>query len=345
MPTLQDVAKRAGVSIATVSKVLSNTPYFTDETREKVMRAVKELGYTPHLAARALSSGKTRIVGVAFPYIYDAIFKDPLAMQILEGIEAACSAGGYNLLLSAPRLTTEGPDEQYQQLVRSGYIDGMIAIDNVPLASVAKVAAERGIPTVVIGYAPAQFSVRGDDFAGGQMLADHLLALGHRSFGVITVPDAMNYAIEARMKGVRDRLARSDIALTDEQIAYGDFSSAGGASAVLSLIERLPALTAIICLNDRMAIGAMQALKQRGYRVPQDISVVGYDNIGLSALFTPRLTTIDQKASALGYTATQLLFDILNGQVPAPVVMPVELLIRDSSGAYQPVVFDDAITD
>src|SRR5690606_4338433 len=151
MPTLQDVAKRAGVSTATVSKVLSNTPYFTEETRLKVMAAVDELGYLPHLGARALSMGKTHIVAVVFPYIYDAIFKDPLVMQILEGIESESTQRGYNLLLSTPRLSKDGPDLHFQQMIRSGYLDGMIAIDNVPLASVAKSAYDRKIPHVVIG--------------------------------------------------------------------------------------------------------------------------------------------------------------------------------------------------
>jgi LacI family transcriptional regulator len=125
MPKLQDVARRAGVSIATVSKVLSNTPYFSTETREKVLEAVKELGYRPHFAGRALSTGKTHIVGVVFPYIYDSILKDPLVLAIIEGIEDELNQQGYNLLLHTPRLTSESVDESYTELLRSGYLDGM----------------------------------------------------------------------------------------------------------------------------------------------------------------------------------------------------------------------------
>lgn len=332
MPTLQDVAKYAGVSIATVSKVLSNTPYFTEETRDKVMRAVEALGYTPNLAARALSSGKTHIIAVVFPYIYDAIFTDPLVMQILEGIEAVCNGSGYNLLLSTPRLTAQGPDANFIQLVRSGYLDGLIAIDNVPLASVAAVSAERGIPTTVIGYVPAQYYVRSDDHDGGKQLVHHVTSLGHREIGLITVPDNMNFAVNERLLGVREGLAEAGIPFDPKRIFLGDYSSTSGALACQKLLDAYPQVTAIICMNDRMAIGAIQHLTSVGRRVPDDVTVVGYDDIALSSVFTPQLTTISQQASALGEIATRMLFDILGGQTPEPVVIPVELMIRGSSG-------------
>ena len=152
MPTLEDVAKRAGVSTATVSKVLSNTPYFTEKTRSKVMRAVAELGYIPNLAARALSSGKTGIIAVVFPFVYEAIFTDPLVMYILQGIEAVCAQQGYNLLLSTPRLAENEIDVTYLQLVQSGYLDGVIAIDNHPQVSALTAVRAKGTPAVSMGY-------------------------------------------------------------------------------------------------------------------------------------------------------------------------------------------------
>ncbi|MEO0564175.1 MAG: LacI family DNA-binding transcriptional regulator, partial [Chloroflexota bacterium] len=136
MPTLTEVAKRAGVSTATVSKVLSNTPYFTEETRQKVMQAVEEIGYIPNLAARALSTGKTHIIGVVFPYIFDTVFTDPLVMEILQGIETVCREQGCSVLLSTPRIDDGEVENSYVQLIRSGYLDGIIALDNVPVASV-----------------------------------------------------------------------------------------------------------------------------------------------------------------------------------------------------------------
>lgn len=331
MATLQDVAKRAGVSTATVSKVLSNTPYFTEETRVKVMAAVEALNYVPHLGARALSMGKTHIVAVVFPYVYDAIFKDPLVMQILEGIEAESTQHGYNLLLSTPRLTKKGPDLHFQQMIRSGYLDGVIAIDNVPLASVAQTAQSRDIPTVVIGYADSQYYVRSDDRSGGQQSAEYILGLGHRNIGIITVPEQVNYAIDERLNGILKTLNDAGVILTSDHFALGDYSTVGGKSAARELLDRFPALTALICLNDRMALGAIQSIREMGKSVPDDVSVIGYDDIAISAIANPSLTTINQQAMALGQVAAQMLFDILNGNQPESARLPVKLVERNST--------------
>lgn len=334
MPTLQDVARRAGVSTATVSKVLSNTPYFTEETRARVMQAVEELGYRPNLAARALSSGKTHIIAVVFPYIYDPIFKDPHVMSILEGIEIELTRADYNILLSTPRLSSSGPDENYRRLLRSGYIEGMVAIDNVPIASVAAEAQALGIPAVVIGYHAAAHRVHSDDYEGGRTLIQHILELGHRHIGVISVPEHLNFAVAARLHGLRAMAGEYGLDFDSLPLGESDFSTDGGARAMLSLMQQNPELTAVICLNDRMAMGAVQALHSTGRSVPDDVSVVGYDNLPVTAIFTPTLTTIDQQATKLGQAATQLLLDVLNNRETQPsVVLPPELIVRASSSA------------
>lgn len=319
MPTLQDVAKYAGVSTATVSKVLSNTPYFTEETRQKVMEAVKALGYRPNLAARALSSGKTHIIAVVFPYIYDAIFKDPLVMHILEGIETASTAKGYNILLSTPRLSDEGPEEAYMQLIQSGYIEGMIAIDNVPIASVGAVAEAHNIPVIGIGYHPMTYTVRSDDYKGGSLLFEHAYALGHRQIGIITVETGINYAIEGRLEGLFHAAAEHGMAQGTMPVAIGNFSTSSGAKAAAELMQEHPDLTALLCLNDRMAVGAIQHMHELGKSVPDDITIIGYDNIALAAVINPPLTTIDQHPGRLGETAFNMLLDVLNGETPTSV--------------------------
>ncbi|RMG84051.1 MAG: LacI family transcriptional regulator [Chloroflexi bacterium] len=333
MPTLQDVAKLAGVSTATVSKVLSNTPYFTEETREKVMKAVRELGYVPNLAARALSSGKTHIISVVFPYVFDAIFQDPLVMAILEGVETECAQRGYNLLLSTPRLTKSGPDIQFQQLLQSSYMDGIIAIDNVPTYSVAQAAREHDMPAVVIGYHEHDYVVRSDDYSGGKKLIRHLLELGHRHIGIIGVPDNMNLAINQRLDGLYSAVRDAGIDPKSLPIVYGNYSTQSGAKALRVLLDEHPHLSAIVCLNDRMALGAIQEAKQLGYEVPERLSIVGYDDIPVSAIFHPSLTTIDQKAPQLGQQAAAMLFKLIEGKKPEKVVLPVELVVRQSSAA------------
>lgn len=332
MPTLEDVAKRAGVSTATVSKVLSNTPYFTDETRRKVLRAVKDLGYVPNLAARALSTGKTHIIAVVFPFVYEAIFTDPNIMHILEGIEAECTQRGYNILLSTPNLSANEADLHYLQLIQSGYLDGILAIDAYPEASALAPAQTKGIPCVAIGYGNTDHYVRHDDRAGGRAVFEHLLALGHTQIGVIDVPEHMNYGVQERLVGLHEMCAEAGMDFAALPLCHGDWSTESGARCAAELLTAHPQLTALLCMNDRMAMGAIQQARELGRDVPCDLTVTGYDDIPTAALFAPPLTTVSQRAPEQGQAAARMLFEILDGGDPDPVELPPELLMRQSSG-------------
>lgn len=347
MPTLQDVARRAGVSTATVSKVLSNTPYFTEETRRKVMHAVQELGYVPHLAARALAAGKTHIIAVVFPYVYESIFSDPLTLRILGGIESAIRERGYNMLLSTPRLSATAPDEHYLQLIRSGYLDGLIAIDNVPGVSAVAAAQTKGLPAVVLGYGAQNGGawVRSDDYSGGQQLMQHVISLGHRAIGLITVPENINMALEHRLEGLRTVAEAHGIDFDQLPRADGDFSTESGAASVFRVLSESPEITALICLNDRMAMGAIQQARLMGRRVPEDLTVTGYDDIPAAASFDPPLTTIDQRAPESGQAAARMLLDILEGATPDNVVMPVQFVQRATTARRNPSFLPPDPTD
>lgn len=331
MPTLEDVAKRAGVSTATVSKVLSNTPYFTDATRLKVMQAVQELGYVPNLAARALSSGKTHIIAVVFPYVYEAIFTDPNIMNTLAGIEAECTTQGYNILLSTPQLASDEPDTHYQQLIQSGYLDGVIAIDSYPTASALKPVQEKGIPAVVIGYEACDYSVRHDDQAGGQKIMEHLIALGHTRFGLIEVPEDTNYGVKYRSIGIRAAAEQAGLDYDSFPRMSGDWSTHSGSRCAAALLAQHPDVTALICYNDRMAMGAIQQARSMGRAVPGDLSITGYDDIPSAVLCDPALTTISQRSPEQGRIGARLLFEVLDGKHPDPVVLDPLLIARQSS--------------
>lgn len=334
MPTLQDVAQRAGVSTATVSKVLSNTPYVSKQTRLKVMQAVAELDYVPNLAARALSSGRTYIITVVFPIVYEPIFSDPLAMSMLEGIGAECRARDYNILLSTPRLTANGIDAHYRQLIRSGYMDGVIASDNVPIASVLDPVNRKKLLAVNIGYRPAAYNVISDDRRGGEQLMAHITGLGHQRIGIISVPDSQNYCVVPRLEGLASSAAAAGLDLARFPREDGDFSTQGGAQAAARLLKAHPDLTALIALNDRMAMGAIQAARSLGYNVPGRLSIVGYDDIPASASFDPPLTTICQQGPELGRTAARTLFAAIEHEdAPASISVPTFLAIRQSSAA------------
>lgn len=333
MTTLSEVAKRAGVSIATVSKVLSNTPYFTEETRQRVMQAVEELGYVPNLAARALAAGKTQIIGVVFPYIYDTVFTDPLVQHMLQGIEAECTQRHYNMLLSTPRVTDEKLDEPYLRLLGSGYLDGVVALDNVPTTSVLAPARERNLAAVSIGYGDHPYYVRSDDWHGGQVSMAHLLELGHRHIGVIGVPEALNTAINGRLRGYAAACDAAGVDYATLPKADGDFSMLSGARSTQQLLSQHPDLTALICVNDRMALGAIQQAQAMGHSVPQSLSVVGYDDIPAARMFAPALTTVNQHAPLLGHKAMQMLFRLMAGEPVEPLVMVTDLVVRDSTAA------------
>lgn len=332
MPTLAEVAEKAGVSIATVSKVLSNTPYFTEETRRKVMSAVEELGYLPNLAARALSSGKTHLIGVVFPYVYEGIFTDPLVQYILEGVEAECNERGYNILLSTPRLSPDGPDENYRRLLRSSYLDGIVALDNVPLSSVLSSGLRRNTPAVAIGYGNHPHYVRSDDLQGSTALMEHVIGLGHRRIGVLTVDESLHFSIQMRHVGLDQVAEEAGLNYAHfPKYDLGDFSIASGMQGAAALLEQSADLTALVCINDRMALGAIQQVQKMGLKVPDDITIVGYDDILSAQLFSPALTTIDQRAPQLGHRAAQMLFALLNNENPDSVVIPTQLRVRESS--------------
>ncbi len=331
MPTLQDVAEKAGVSTATVSKVLSNTPYFTEKTRRKVMHAVEELGYAPNLPARALSGGKTHIIAVTFPYVYEAIFTDPLVLRILEGIETECTQRGYNILLSTPLLSADGPDEHYLNLIRSGYVEGVIAIDNVPLASAFEPVKKRGIPGVVLGYHTGDYFVRSDDVSGGLQMMNHILGLGHRKIGIISVPEVLHFSIYHRLEGMRRAAERAGLNFDDLPKANGDFSVNSGEKCAAQLLSEYRDITALICLNDRMAMGAIRHAHEKGRHVPDNLTIVGYDDIPMAGSFEPPLTTIDQQAPEMGRASARMLFEVLDNKKPAPIHVPTHLVIRQSA--------------
>lgn len=330
MPTLQDVARKAGVSTATVSKVLSNTPYFSEATRKKVMKAVEEVGYIPNLAARALTTGKTNIIGVVFPYIYETIFEDAMIMSMLRGIESECRKRNHSILLNTPRID-ETIDRQFRMLVQSGYFDGMISLDSIQQTSFSEFATENGVPGVVIGYHQSDYFVRCDDFTGTRDLVKHVISLGHRNIGIINVPENSNIGVDRRVDGIREVCHEAGIHMADVPMVYGDYSIESGRHGMKTMIENYPDLTAIISINDRMAIGAIQYLQSIGKCVPDDMTVVGFDNIEHSQLITPSLTTVDQRPVEQGQKAAQMLFDVLDGKSPESVVLDTRLILRDSS--------------
>ncbi|MCC6271687.1 MAG: LacI family DNA-binding transcriptional regulator, partial [Microbacteriaceae bacterium] len=277
MATLRDVAKRASVSVSTASRILSNSTKekYSEETQLNVLRASLELGYRPNFVARALVSGETRIIAAVFPRIYDTPFTALASLQILSGIEAFCSENGYHTLLTSPRIIDGKVDTSFINMVASGYPDGIILDSHFRIDPVMEVLQQFNIPMIVLGYSSYPYRLQSDNYLGGRMLIEHILELGHREIGIIAIADGVSPAADQRLEGMRAEAMERGLHLEGLPRVDGTFSATSGAAAAAQLLVENPDLTALIALNDRMALGAIRELQKLGYSVPQQVSVIG----------------------------------------------------------------------
>jgi DNA-binding LacI/PurR family transcriptional regulator len=333
MTTIDKVAKMAGVSAATVSKVLNNRSYVSAETRARVERVIAETGFIPSQRARGLSKQRSSILGLLIPYTPDQLFADPHLLECMRGIEDTANAHDYNLLLSTARAPADAASACVR-LLRSDVIDGAIVLETSDLRPFAEALDQQDAPMVVIGYplGGTSHAVHADDYGGARRALQHLLSLGHRRIGVVGSV-VRPFAIEERMRGVRDQLAEAGLVLNQQLVVDGDFTSASGERAGQAMLELLEPPTAIFALNDRMAAGVMRAAAARGQAIPADLSVIGFDDIPIAALLEPALTTVRQPGFALGQAAAAAIFTLLDGKAPGPpAVIPTDFIIRGTVG-------------
>lgn len=331
MPTIDEIARLAQVSPATVSKVLNNRRYVSDETRARVERVIAETGFVPSQRARGLSQRRSFILGLLIPYTSDQLFADPHLLEIMRGIEAEANSHEYNLLLSTARAPVDAASA-LTRLLRSDVIDGAIVVETLDVRPFAEALAQQQSPWVVVGYPDrtAIPAIHADDFGGALAATRHLLGLGHRRIGIIS-STPRPYALEERLHGVRAALAQAGLALDDAMIATGDFSIESGEAGAHILLAGPEPPTAIFALNDRMALGAVRAAWSRGLSVPGHLSVVGFDDIALATLLTPALTTVRQPGYSLGGAAAAALFGLLDGAALTAATLPTELIVRGTT--------------
>src|SRR5713101_802971 len=304
--TIYDVARRAGVSIASVSRVLNGLGSPREDTRERVMRAVRELSFVPDGAARALSNGLKEVVGVVFRRGGEALFEGEdesfLFIDVINrGIEVGAQRHGFDLLISSVGFNDDNVAARIGAL--AGKADGLILHDRMlSPVGIARLADMVPIVTLAGSPTPASINVRCDNEAGMRALVRHLaIDHGYRSLGYVT--------------------GRTD-------------SAAGGANVIDSLLDagaRLP--RAILCANDQTALGVIHALGQRGIKVPQDVAITGFDDVPVARHLHPPLTTVRQPMHELGATAFEVLYSRISaGAGAADTVLPVELIVRESCG-------------
>lgn len=332
LPRIQDVAREAGVSTATVSRAISHPEKVALATREAVLRAVERTGYRVNQAARNLRSGRTAAIVVLVPNLGNPFFS-----EVLSGIEATASAGGYSVLI-ADTMHSKFRNPTLGEYLRSDRCDGVIVLDGTLSRDfVANEISENGAPPVVFAcewtsesHHPA---VTIDNREGAAMAVRHLCALGHTAIGHLSGPVG-NVLTDARLEGARQTLAEHGLPARPEWFLTGDFTLQSGADAARQWLAQRERPTAMFCASDRMAFGFISEIDRHGFRVPQDVSVIGFDDIDIARCFIPALTTIRQPRMEIGSLAASLLIErIANPQAsePAPVRhLAVELIIRKS---------------
>ncbi len=336
-PTVYDVAERANVSIATVSRVYRNPDSVREQTRDRVLAAARELGYVPSGNARGLASRTTGVLGLCFPDYADPEIDDIdeqtlYADEITRGMERAARRRGYALLIAAS--LADGP----QSLVASvaGRVDGFAVLARTIATEDLELMARR-LPVVMVA-GPREIDhldhVEVANQDGERELTAHLVVdhgLRHLAFisGPADSPDAA-----ARFRGFQEALDKAHLPVPDEPAVRGDFTQAGGRAAMRQLLDRGPLPQALVFANDQMAVGAYDVLERRGLRVPDDIAVAGFDGIPLGRVVRPGLTTVTQPMRRLGETAVDLLIERLTdpGRDPRSVMLPVTQTRRASCG-------------
>jgi LacI family transcriptional regulator len=324
-PTIKDVARRAEVSLSTVSAVLNGSAPTSSSTRLRVLAAVAELGYEPNSQARNLKRQRSHAIGLIVPDVLNPFFA-----LVAEGIGDEARRRDYLLVLCSTDFDGER-EASYARLLRARRLDGIVHLSGtgLPPSALYELASSARVVTVderVHGFA-APF-VGSDNRRGARAAAELALARGHTSFGIIAGPTGL-WTAEQRLAGYREALAAAGIDPDRVPTVRGDYRLESGRAAAATLLAHDP--TVILAANDLMAIGCLQHALGRGLRVPRDVSVVGYDDVPLATVVMPALTTVRQPAREMGRVAARLLLDeIEGGEVPESVDLQPEVVERES---------------
>jgi LacI family transcriptional regulator len=332
--TLDNIARLAGVSRSTASRVVNNHPNVRADVRERVLKVIENTGYHPNVAARTLASQRSWMIGLVLPRSVSSFFSDPYFPRLTQGIAQACNQFDYTLALFLLS-TKEDEDKIYPRISRKGLIDGILLQSGQIGDQLSERLVNSNIPLVIFGrphQAGGVSYVDVDNVNAAYNAVGHLIRLGYRRIATITgLPDSTVGVDrkEGYLKALIDRGRAVDPALIGE----GDFTEAGGYFAMKQLLAARP--DAVFVASDMMAIGAMRAVREAGLSIPGDVAFVGFDDLPLATLPDPPLTTIRQPIYRLGIKTVEILIDLIEHgiQPPRRIIMDTELIIRDSCGA------------
>ncbi|SAL77746.1 LacI family transcription regulator [Caballeronia arvi] len=335
-PRLSDVAALAGVSTATVSRALSNPDMVKGNTRERILQAIARLGYVPDGAARALASGRARMVGAIVPTLDNAIFA-----RAVQGLQSTLSNAGYQLLISAHEYSLASETEAARALLERA-VDALVLVGAEHAHETWDMVRASRIPVLITWTNTAAASeiltttaplIGFDNRLIGRLAAEHLLSLGHRTFGMISGVTRHNDRARHRVDGFRTALAEAGVRLPEANLIEQPFGFDGGRAGLKHLMQLRPRPTAVFCGNDVLALGALFEAQSMKIDVPHALSIVGCDNLPISSQITPGLSTVLLPTYELGQRAASTLLEWLaTGQAPDNACLPIELVVRGTSG-------------
>jgi len=331
LATIKDIAKLAGVSITTVSKVINNYPDIGQETREKVLKIMKKTKYRPNAIARSLSTNKSNSIGVFMHYHPSKGLHHIFFHEVLYGLETNLGQKGYDFIYFSDLKWKRSCDYLAKCLNR--HIDGVILM-GITVDDNIKELLESDIPTVFLDIdltGDNATYITSDNLSGSRKVVDYLNSIGHKNIGMIAGPED-TMPTEYRTKGFSQRIKELNINSRKEWNTNTSFNEEGGYNAMNELLEQKELPTAFFCQSDMIAIGAMKAIKEAGYSVPDDFSIVGFDGLEIGSYMTPNLTTVRQDSYLMGDKAANLLGTMIDNpkEKVSPLVLPVELVVRES---------------
>ena len=330
---LEEIAKLTGVSRSTVSRVVNEDPNVSVETRTRVMEMVRRMNYQPNAAARSLAAGRTRVLGLVIPERVASLFTDPYFPLLIQGISAACNAKDHSIMLWLAE--PEYERRTIHKVVHSNLIDGVVVASALNTDPVVEELASGRLPFLMVGHHPSRANINYvdvDNATSTREAVTHLLRLGRRRVATVTGPQNMIAGVD-RKEGYLTALRQRGVMPDPSLIVEGDFTEAGGYVAMQRLLPLNP--DAVFAASDITALGVLRALREAGRRVPDDVAVVGFDDMPFAAHTDPPLTTVRQPIYRTGMMAAETLIDVIENPSDQPrrIILPTEMVIRASCGS------------
>ncbi|MBM4278880.1 MAG: LacI family transcriptional regulator [Deltaproteobacteria bacterium] len=329
--TIRDVAKIAEVSVATVSRVLNRSATVKEGTRQRVLKAIEECGFTYNAIARSLSTRKSVTIGVIVPAITNPVFA-----QSTKGIQDFANSCGYSIILGNSDYSSKMED-QLVEVFKEKRVEGIVLTCSDIRHEYIQRLKHSKLPFVLLYNIPFDKElnlVTIDNYKAAYEIVEHLIHLGHRRIGMIAGYFNMSDRSLVRSQGFKACLNEHGISFQQRDLIETDLTFEGGKRAMKTLLEVTPPLTGIFCSNDFIGMGAIKTIREKGLRIPGDISIAGFDDIEMASYFYPELTTIHQPAYQMGVKGAELLFKILSGEVEGPrqIILDHSLIVRNSCG-------------